>query len=138
MHSRHQPSQPCSQIAPLLPLTPPLLRSRGTPRRGTRTPDERARASRLTACVLVQAIAAGVSWWYVDLVQMPTTSPYARKPSCCAWRRELSRIAREGAECRGGLMVSRGMEVMAAVGDVMASVLLGIVPLTAPNARIRP
>ena len=105
---------------------------------GARTPDERARAPRLTACVLVQAIAAGVSLWYVGPVQMPITSPYARNPSCCAWRRELSRSAREGAECRRGLMVSRGMEVMAAVGDVTVSIVLGTVPLAAPNARIRP
>ena len=138
MCSRHQPSLPCSQIASLPPLTPPLLRSRWTPRRGARTPDERARASRLTACVLVQAIAAGVSLWYVGPVQMPITSPYARNPSCCAWRRELSGSAREGAECRRGLMVSRGMEVLTAVGDVMVSMVLGTVPLAAPNARIRP
>ena len=138
MCSRHQPSLSCSQIASLPPLTPPLLRSRWTPRRGARTPDERACASRLTACVLVEAIAAGVSLWYVGPVQMPTTSRYDRKRSCRAWRRELSRSAREVAECRRGLMVSRGMEVLAAVGDVMVSVVLGSVPLAAPNARIRP
>ena len=35
-------------------------------------------------------------------------------------------------------MVSRGMEVLTAVGDVMVSMVLGTVPLAAPNARIRP
>ena len=35
-------------------------------------------------------------------------------------------------------MVSRGMEVLTAVGDVMVSMVLGTVPLAAQNARIRP
>ena len=35
-------------------------------------------------------------------------------------------------------MVSRGMEVLMAVGDVTVSMVLGTVPLAAQNARIRP
>ena len=105
---------------------------------GARTPDERARAPRLTACVLVQASALTVARTYVGPVRMPITSPCARNPSWRAWQRELSGSAREGAECRRGLMVSRGMEVLTAVGDVMVSMVLGTVPLAAPNARIRP
>ena len=105
---------------------------------GARTPDERARAPRLTTCVLVQASALTVARTYVGPVRMPITSPCARNTSWRAWRRELSGSAREGAECRRGLMVSRGMEVLTAVGDVTVSVVLGTVPLAAPNARIRP